>query len=960
MRLKKITSIWLSTVLLLGLIVPGATPLSASEDMIQAEDGAAEEVFFGGEEEDFLPAAEDGTGGEELLYAEDAEAAFAEDGWESDDEAAYAAEDLNFVEEAEEEELLDDLEEEEAYLTEGETLPDEAAAAPEEDAKERTFEEVLMEERAEAELLAEETLSDFRVSLVKKKSRVLRGVNIGAEEALAADFPSLSGDEALVGAGDLPEAFDLRKVDPGTGSAVSYVKKAKNQKKNGSCWAYAMTEAEESAAAAMRGTAVSGIDDSEGYLAYFAHSELYGEGALEYTSPGSGELINPFRAGGTTLEAAQLLTSAPGPAREDALPPIPVTEEAISAAAGSYTDAAFDDASLMADHLVTDVEFLPEPNLYDADWNWKGHDANAVLAIKESLVSGRAVAADIYYDNKSSAYISKAHDSVYVSDGSKNSTHQIAIIGWDDSFPASSFTSEPEGDGAWLCLNSWGNYEEDYKETCEARAEKDFETWKESYLSDPLHADVPEEAVTVDLRARLIYAEAYAFDEDGVFYLSYYDRVYHSPTSVRAEERSASAGETKTQYDYLGMSNCTSTGESEKSGTEANVFTFSEAQALTRIGVFTCEAMSHVKTDVYLLGDGAADPADGSRLLTEETDVRWAGYHLLPLSEQVTIPAGKSFSVVVTITGPKGTPYTPFEYGGTDPFYGEYVYVTEENEAGRSYILTDDGWVDLKDYPMDPQRFYLSGAAAGNALIRVFTKDAPEPEKEPEKDPEKNPEKEPETTPEKEPEKTPEAAPEKKAEEVPASVTGTSYAPLKLRAVSTVKGQISLKWAKPAGTLSGFTLYAAKSGGKLKKLKDFARTARSYKHKKLKAGIYEKYRLEAYALYGDRRVVTAKSPVIYAAVKGGDYTNAKSVKIRSAKKLTLKKGQTAKIRAEAVMKNKSLKAKTYKALRYASSNKAVASVTAKGKIKAKSCGDAVIYVYAQNGVYARVKVHVKK
>ena len=130
MRLKKITSIWLSTVLLLGLIVPGATPLSASEDMIQAEDGPAEEVFFGGEEEDFLPAAEDGTGGEELLYAEDAEAAFAEDGWESDDGEAYAAEDLNYVEEAEEEELLDDLEEQEAFLTEGETIPDEAAAAP--------------------------------------------------------------------------------------------------------------------------------------------------------------------------------------------------------------------------------------------------------------------------------------------------------------------------------------------------------------------------------------------------------------------------------------------------------------------------------------------------------------------------------------------------------------------------------------------------------------------------------------------------------------------------------------------------------------------------------------------------------------------------------------------------------------------------------------------------------------
>jgi len=45
--------------------------------------------------------------------------------------------------------------------------------------------------------------------------------------------------------------------------------------------------------------------------------------------------------------------------------------------------------------------------------------------------------------------------------------------------------------------------------------------------------------------------------------------------------------------------------------------------------------------------------------------------------------------------------------------------------------------------------------------------------------------------------------------------------------------------------------------------------------------------------------------------------------------------------------------------RYESSNKKVATVNKKGKIKGISKGKATIYVYAQNGFYKTIKVTVK-
>ena len=86
------------------------------------------------------------------------------------------------------------------------------------------------------------------------------------------------------------------------------------------------------------------------------------------------------------------------------------------------------------------------------------------------------------------------------------------------------------------------------------------------------------------------------------------------------------------------------------------------------------------------------------------------------------------------------------------------------------------------------------------------------------------------------------------------------------------------------------------------------------------------------------------------------YGNAKSVKLGKTK-LTVKKGKTVTIKASEVKKDK--KISTHRKIAYESGNIAVATVNSKGKVTGKKKGTCYIYVYAQNGIYSRVKITVK-
>lgn len=77
----------------------------------------------------------------------------------------------------------------------------------------------------------------------------------------------------------------------------------------------------------------------------------------------------------------------------------------------------------------------------------------------------------------------------------------------------------------------------------------------------------------------------------------------------------------------------------------------------------------------------------------------------------------------------------------------------------------------------------------------------------------------------------------------------------------------------------------------------------------------------------------------------------------SANNIPVKK--TFKLKAKAVPQSKKLKVKRHRKITYESSNKKIATISAKGVIKGVKKGSCKVFAYAQNGVCATIKVTVK-
>ena len=188
----------------------------------------------------------------------------------------------------------------------------------------------------------------------------------------------------------------------------------------------------------------------------------------------------------------------------------------------------------------------------------------------------------------------------------------------------------------------------------------------------------------------------------------------------------------------------------------------------------------------------------------------------------------------------------------------------------------------------------------------------------------------------------------------------TTYRKLRLRVPTTTKTTNVLKWTKVSDA-DGYVIYGnlCNSKGKTYKLvkqvtiQDNATT--SWIDTKLASGTYYKYCIKAYKLVDGKKVWIAKSKVVHSTTTGGKYGNAKSVKVNKTS-VSLAVGKTFSIKAEQVLKDKPIAG--HQNIKYESSNSKVASVTSKGVIKAKKKGTCYIYVYAQNGMYKRVKVTV--
>ena len=184
-------------------------------------------------------------------------------------------------------------------------------------------------------------------------------------------------------------------------------------------------------------------------------------------------------------------------------------------------------------------------------------------------------------------------------------------------------------------------------------------------------------------------------------------------------------------------------------------------------------------------------------------------------------------------------------------------------------------------------------------------------------------------------------------------VIGTNFSLLKARQAKATNSAITIKWNKAPGAKK-YVIYGNRCGQKFKRISETGKL--KWTQKKLKKGTYYKYLVMA--VDGAGKVV-ATSKTLHIATAGGKVGNDKAVKVTGKKTVTLKKGKTYKIKAKAVPASKTKKVRRHRGLAYESSDETVATVSKKGVIKGVKNSTCTIYVYAQNGLYAQLKVKVK-
>ena len=169
----------------------------------------------------------------------------------------------------------------------------------------------------------------------------------------------------------------------------------------------------------------------------------------------------------------------------------------------------------------------------------------------------------------------------------------------------------------------------------------------------------------------------------------------------------------------------------------------------------------------------------------------------------------------------------------------------------------------------------------------------------------------------------------------------------------TKKG-MTLTWSKVDGAAK-YVIYGGRYGAAARKLGETTSTKNV--RNTLKSGKIYKFYVVALDAKGNTLCTSA---TVYAATKGGKFTNYKSVKTSAVgNAVKVAAGGTFNLNAKTVKSDSKLKIKKIQGLKYASTNPSVAKVTKKGVITGVNKGTCYVYVYAQNGVYKKIKVTVE-
>lgn len=399
----------------------------------------------------------------------------------------------------------------------------------------------------------------------------------------------VSSPEARLKAAALPESYDARNA--------GVIPPVRNQGYTGCCWAFASISALESDCISRGLTTLDETDFSEAHLGWFGVNCMP---ASPDHNAGEGLMTDdPLGYGGHWLFAAQAFSGGKGPALEEDYP-FPLTE--------NYSEMTISESERYNNGAGITLDSVEALRTEDE--------------IKQGIMEHGSLMTSIFYDFGYEIY--SGLTSVYYCPEEYPINHAVAIIGWDDNFTKGHFRSSmmPEGDGAWLCRDSWGDQ----------------------------------------------------YHDGGYFWLSYYDANFTEAYSFSARP----SGNVRHNYCYNAAA-WENVITHQGTASLANIFTTSEYERLTAVSTYNVLPNTRFKVSIYTgLSRTATNPKSGTLVSTFTKTIARDGFYMLDLPQPVSIEPNTRFAVVMEITGPAGVAYFPIEVDNEEMGMFTYTYSSKE------------------------------------------------------------------------------------------------------------------------------------------------------------------------------------------------------------------------------------------------------------------------------------------
>lgn len=240
-------------------------------------------------------------------------------------------------------------------------------------------------------------------------------------------------------------------------------------------------------------------------------------------------------------------------------------------------------------------------------------------AVKRAVYLQGGVQSSLYtsmrdYESQSVYYNRNTNSYCYI--GNEKPNHDSVIVGWDDNYPRENFNMELEGDGAFICTNSWG---ED-------------------------------------------------FGDQGYFYVSYYD------SNIGVHNIVYTGVEPPDNYDHIYQSDlCGWVGQigyGQEEAWFANAYRAGSGEMLAAAGFYATD--KDTKYELYLArhlpADAGADTGEAlkSPVLLAEGRLENAGYYTIPLDKKIPLEDGEKFAIIVKIITPGTVHPVAIEYDAGD------------------------------------------------------------------------------------------------------------------------------------------------------------------------------------------------------------------------------------------------------------------------------------------------------